>query len=229
MNLDSTFLPVGHAAAPVGDVRWLQIGGYQHASWVAGPGKRSVVWVAGCHRRCPGCIKPEWLDFTAGQRVSVGYLADVLNAVEGSAGVSFSGGEPFEQAAAVAFLAKMVRQTGRTVLVYTGYRHELLAESRVEAIQELLRQTDILIDGEYRAELRDAGGWRGSSNQRIIPLTAAGAKALEADRCKPRGDVQLVVTDQTVRITGCPDHSFLDRMIAELGSRGVTLRGVANR
>ena len=55
------------------------------------------------------------------------------------------------------------------VIVYTGYCFEELKE--VPGADALLAQTDLLIDGPYIQELDDGRSLRGSSNQRIIPLT----------------------------------------------------------
>ena len=42
-----------------------------------GPGRRVVLWVAGCSRRCPGCISPELLTSDAGQEVAVERVLDL--------------------------------------------------------------------------------------------------------------------------------------------------------
>ena len=68
MILDETFMPFGTRPSPASDAATLQVGAIQTRSHVAGPGVRSVVWVAGCHRRCPGCLKPDLFDFRAGER-----------------------------------------------------------------------------------------------------------------------------------------------------------------
>ena len=120
-------------------------------------------------------------------------LVAILLAVSGTDGVTFSGGEPFEQAAALAVLAQRLRAAGRTILVYTGYRHEVLRDGGVTAHRDLLAATDILIDGEYRAEVGGAGAWRGSANQRVLPLSPEGRRALESDTATgvARSDVQV--------------------------------------
>jgi anaerobic ribonucleoside-triphosphate reductase activating protein len=225
MRLDETFLPIGFVPAPQPNADTVRIGGLQPRSMVAGPGVRSVVWVAGCHRRCPGCIKPEWFDFAAGRSIATETLGAVLLGVAGSDGVTFSGGEPFEQAAALAVLARRLREAGRTILVYTGYRHEVLCDGGVPAHLALLAATDILIDGEYRADVGGAGAWRGSANQRVLPLSPEGRRALEADMATgvPRGDVQVEVKDGGVRVTGCPDPGFMRRFERELAARGVIM------
>ena len=56
-----------------------------------------------------------------------------------------------------------------TVIIYTGFVREELY--KLPEASNLLALTDILIDGEYVEELNDNKGIRGSSNQRVIPLT----------------------------------------------------------
>ena len=85
-------------------------------------------------------------------------------------GVTFSGGEPFCQAQALASLGQEIKRLGLNIVTYTGYTFEKLFESRDQNNwDELLKVTDILIDGPFILEQKD---WeikfRGSSNQRYI-------------------------------------------------------------
>lgn len=135
-----------------------------------GPGQRYCFWTAGCNRRCPGCTTPESHD-GSGYEISPAALALEI-ALSAPDGVTISGGEPFLQAEAVAETIRSLRQVQGCdigVIVYTGYRIEELAD--VPGAAALLAQTDLLIDGPYVRELDDGGSLRGSSNQRVIPLT----------------------------------------------------------
>lgn len=134
-----------------------------------GPGVRYALWVQGCPRRCPGCVAPEAQALDGGTALETGALAwEIL--LSGSEGLTISGGEPFLQAEALAELIRTVRRKRDLgVIVYTGYRYEeLLADPAARA---LLEETDLLIDGPYVKELDDGKSLRGSSNQRVIPLT----------------------------------------------------------
>lgn len=87
-------------------------------------------------------------------------------------GITISGGEPFLQAEALGELLCLLK-TGMNcdvgVIVYTGYT---LEELRIlPSAQALLEHVDLLIDGPYVQTLDDGGSLRGSSNQRVIPLT----------------------------------------------------------
>src|SRR5688572_7949583 len=125
MKLDDTFHLVG-ASTPEQRLDVIRLGAFQPRSFVAGPGERAVVWVAGCNRRCPHCMKPELFSFDAGKLVGVEDLAARVLAVPGLTGVSFSGGEPFEQSAALGNLSRRLKAQGLTILVYSGYRLEAL-------------------------------------------------------------------------------------------------------
>ena len=88
-------------------------------------------------------------------------------------GVTFSGGEPMCKAKALAFLAKKSHEMGLNVIVYTGYIFEYLLEHADDenGFMELLKETDILIDGPFVLKKRDLElKFRGSSNQRIIDV-----------------------------------------------------------
>ena len=181
-DLDETFLPVGlaksrsaHSATSASEANCerantIRLAGFEPRSFVAGPGMRSMVWVAGCHRRCRGCSQPEFFAFDVGQDVPVEILWQRIAAIPDLAGISFSGGEPFEQVHPLAALAQLAHAHGKTVVSYTGYRLEALEADR-ERFGPLLDEVDLLIDGEFRADLTGHYRWRGSGNQRLICLT----------------------------------------------------------
>lgn len=83
-------------------------------------------------------------------------------------GVTFSGGEPFCQAAAFAKLGRMLKAKGYEVASYSGFTFEqLLAGTREQ--RDLLETLDVLIDGPFLQEERSLElNFRGSRNQRII-------------------------------------------------------------
>ena len=84
----------------------LRIAGLTKESVVDGPGIRFVVFVQGCPHHCPGCHNPETWDFTAGKELTVDELFAQIKDTRLLQGVTFSGGEPFAQAAALACLGK---------------------------------------------------------------------------------------------------------------------------
>jgi len=138
-------------------------------SSVNGPGERYVIWVQGCPLACPGCWNPDTWSFRRENLQDVqDVIADIL-ATPHIEGVTFSGGEPFVQARALAQVAKAVRQAGLSVFVFSGYR---LDELKLTHHHDLLAVTDVLVDGRYEERLRKEGLiWRGSANQRVHFLT----------------------------------------------------------
>ena len=136
---------------------------------VLGPYTRYCLWVSGCNRNCKGCISPESHDMYSGRKYSTHSLAwQVITAdVEG---ITISGGEPFLQAEALCeLIATVKKHRDIGVIIYTGYLYEQLSELPFGA--ELSELSDLIIDGPYVQELDDGRSLRGSSNQRVIPIT----------------------------------------------------------
>ncbi|MBR6127343.1 radical SAM protein, partial [bacterium] len=85
-------------------------------------------------------------------------------------GVTFLGGEPFEQAEALGEIAEAVKKEGLGVLCFTGGLLEDLRKE--EKNKKLLDNTDLLIDGAFEIDKVDySRPWCGSSNQRYHFLT----------------------------------------------------------
>lgn len=137
-----------------------------------GPGRRYCLWVQGCLRDCPGCVSQRARPLDGGYLMSPGALALEI-ALSAPDGITVSGGEPFLQARALGEMLgrlKALYDAEFGVIVYTGYLYEALRD--VPDAEALLRHTDLLIDGPYMREKDDGRSLRGSSNQRVIPLSA---------------------------------------------------------
>ena len=129
---------------------YLNIMGYVDESEVNGPGVRAVVWVQGCKRECGGCFNTQSWPFEINQLIKVDELAEQILSNPHNQGVTFSGGEPFWQAPALAELAKKLKAAGFTVMSFSGFTlNELQGENAPPLAQDLLDQLDILIDGPY--------------------------------------------------------------------------------
>jgi anaerobic ribonucleoside-triphosphate reductase activating protein len=88
-------------------------------------------------------------------------------------GVTFSGGDPFQQAEAFAALAIQLKQHNINIWSYTGYTFEELLQmsKKDKSIKQILLNIDVLIDGKYKKEQADGQlKYRGSANQRIIDV-----------------------------------------------------------
>lgn len=147
---------------------------YLPLTTVEGPGKRFCLWVQGCSIRCEGCGVPWTWSKKNGRTISVEELfleiekSSKKNNIEG---VTFLGGEPFDQAEALGKLAHMVKELGLTVMTFSGYLYEDLKKR--EECQALLKATDLLIDGPFiKGKLDLSRPWVGSSNQRYHFLTS---------------------------------------------------------
>ena len=148
----------------------LDLSGIVSDSIVDGPGIRTTIFCQGCPHHCPGCHNPETWDFGCGTQVPVEDLWDVVRSNPLCRGVTFSGGEPFAQAAGFAKLAKLLKEKGYEVASYSGYTFEELLEGSDDQ-KELLRSIDILIDGPFlMAEKSLEIAFRGSRNQRILDV-----------------------------------------------------------
>ncbi|MFH1030064.1 MAG: anaerobic ribonucleoside-triphosphate reductase activating protein [bacterium] len=179
-----------------------------------GPGERAVVWVQGCSRNCPGCFNPKTHSFAEKEIISVEELENRITAIQKIDGVTFSGGEPFEQASALAELAKRLREKGMTVVCYTGYTFEELRKENRDDWNRLLEQVDLLIDGPFVQSKRNNEPNRGSSNQkiyflsgRIQPEEISGARRIET----------FLDSSGQITTTGFPEISDMDAMSEFLG------------
>ena len=159
----------------------LDLSGIVSDSIVDGPGIRTTIFSQGCPHHCPGCHNPETWDFGCGTVVEEERLVQIVQSNPLCRGVTFSGGEPFAQAAGFAKLAKLLKAQGYEVASYTGYTFEELLEGSGDQ-RQLLEAIDILIDGPFLlAEKSLEIPFRGSKNQRIldVPASIAAGKALE--------------------------------------------------
>ena len=151
----------------------MRIAGTVQDSIVDGPGFRFTLFTQGCPHHCEGCHNPQTHDYNGGKESSVEEIAKELLSNPLTDGITFSGGEPFEQAADCAKLAEIARKNGLNVWAYTGYTFDRLLEKAKEnaAILDLLNLTDVLVDGPFiMAQKSYNVPWRGSKNQRLIKV-----------------------------------------------------------
>ena len=156
----------------------LNLSGIVSDSIVDGPGIRTTIFCQGCPHHCPGCHNPATWDFGCGTDVPVEALVDVVRSNPLCRGVTFSGGEPFAQAAGFAKLARLLKEKGYEVASYSGYTFEELLNGSADQ-KELLSVIDILIDGPFiMAEKSLEVPFRGSRNQRILDVKKSLAEGM---------------------------------------------------
>ena len=151
----------------------LRLAGVIRESIVDGPGIILVIFTQGCPHHCEGCHNPQTHDFNGGY---ISNPENILKAIDQNPllkGVTFSGGEPFMQAEALAELAVEIHKRKLDILTYSGFTFEEIVSSfdKHPDRKKLLEQTDYLIDGKFIMELKSLNlQFRGSSNQRIIDV-----------------------------------------------------------
>ena len=148
----------------------LDLSGIVSDSIVDGPGIRTTIFSQGCPHHCPGCHNPETWAFGCGTQLSVEDIVAIVKSNPLCRGVTFSGGEPFAQAAGFAKLAELLKEKGYEVASYSGYTFEELLEGS-EDQRKLLETIDILIDGPFLLAQKSLEiAFRGSRNQRILDV-----------------------------------------------------------
>ena len=151
----------------------LRLAGTENDSIVDGPGIRFTIFVQGCPHHCPGCHNPQIHDFSGGTLTDTGELLKKIEENPLLDGVTFSGGEPFCQAPALAELGGQLRQRGLNIITYTGFTYEkLLADANAEnGYRALLEVTDFLVDGRFEQDKKSYElHFKGSTNQRFIDV-----------------------------------------------------------
>lgn len=175
-----------------------------------GPGQRLALWVQGCSIRCAGCCNPQLFAAHGGRDVEVEALLRLIRRDRSKIeGVTFLGGEPFEQAAPLAQLGRAVRRWGLSVMTFTGYTLDALRTSGRPEIESLIAATDLLVDGPYdQTQPETARRWAGSRNQRFHFLSRFYSPGVESP---PRGDAERTVEvrirpDGSVEVNGWPER-----------------------
>ena len=168
-----------------------------------GPGRRFAMWVQGCTIRCPQCCNPQMFPVEGGAEHETESLATTIAAQPGLEGVSILGGEPFEQAAALADLCARVRESGLSVMIYTGYTLDELRARKDPATDAALAATDLLVDGRFVQELYETGRrWIGSKNQVLHFLSTRYSP--DDPRFREPNTVEVRIKNGEVIVTGWP-------------------------
>ena len=147
----------------------LRVAGVIEESIVDGPGIRFVLFLQGCRLRCPGCQNPQTWDFDGGTLVPSDEVLARIRENPLVHGVTFSGGEPFEQADALLPLAKELKAQGYHLMAFSGFTLEQLVQK--PECRALLEQLDLLVDGPFIEAQKSLDlRFRGSRNQRILNM-----------------------------------------------------------
>ena len=153
-----------------------------------GEGIGAALFVQGCHFHCPNCFNSETWDFNGGKEWTDEIADKFLDLADKPQikRISILGGEPLakENRDDVCALLQRIRERfGRSkqVWLYTGYTWDEILKEILDTKELLERQTaarlllcDVIVDGKYVEALKDYKlKWRGSSNQRVIDVSAS--------------------------------------------------------
>jgi anaerobic ribonucleoside-triphosphate reductase activating protein len=209
---------------PADELRWSR---FLPATSAEGPGARAAVWVQGCSVKCPGCFNPHLWSERGGRDDSPAVVAAEWVAAAraaGAEGITLLGGEPFDQAAALAVVARAFRDAGLTVMTFTGYTYGQLQTWGAERddIRSLVEATDLLADGPYLLDRPDAvRPWIGSTNQGLRALTPAYREliaSIEERGGQDRLEIRIA-RDGTIAVNGWADDDALEILLGDLGVR----------
>jgi len=185
----------------------LNIAAIKEISYVNGPGKRYVIWLQGCEKRCKGCINNSfqeikdatWMDVTA-------VLSHISSLATNNRldGVTISGGEPLLQPESLFDLIIGTHEIGLDVLIFTGLKWEEINEKQ-KAVWEA---SDFIISGEYEHEKSiHELNLVSSSNQSVWVKDKT--KRYLLDEISTSFEV-TIHEDGSLIITGFPPKEFLE-------------------
>lgn len=151
-----------------------------------GEGVGVSLFVQGCDRHCFNCFNSETWDFNGGKEWTEEAKNKFMELIDRPyiKRVSFLGGECLAEQNLDEVL-KLIKEISisypeKTIWLYTGYElSEIIKQAQYEKVSEvpniwskrweIIKQCDVLVDGEYIDEQKDLTlKWRGSKNQHVI-------------------------------------------------------------
>lgn len=188
-------------------------------SVVNGPGERAVVWFQGCDLRCRGCFNPASHPFIPDRDKPVEEVAEWILSCQKIEGVTFSGGEPFQQADDLRRLCEYIK-LGRpdfSIGVFSGYTLEELVCGRwhwkasradgwitgdPDLFEEIRRFLDFGVFGRFRQTMACSDkALCGSRNQEVVFFTN---RYSTADLMPQGFEVTISADGRGAVITGFP-------------------------
>ncbi|MCY7289461.1 MAG: anaerobic ribonucleoside-triphosphate reductase activating protein [Cryobacterium sp.] len=159
------------------------VGDYKPFGFVDGEGVRCSLYLSGCLFACEGCFNEATWSFRYGrpytEELEDQILADLRQ--EYVQGLTLLGGEPFlNTEVCLALINRVHLELGasKDIWSWTGYTFEELLLDSPDKLA-MLREIDVLVDGKFELAKRDLKlQFRGSSNQRIIDVSASLASGL---------------------------------------------------
>ena len=158
-NIENEIIGDGSGVIYIMDIKYDTI--------VDGEGFRNSVYCAKCNLFCKECHNQQSWDIHNGRPITINELADLL--LENGNDITFSGGECTLQCKAFIKLAKILKDHGRNIWMYSGRTYENLIKD--DDCLLLLKYIDVLVDGEFDINKKQLGLiFKGSTNQRILDV-----------------------------------------------------------
>ena len=160
--------------------------GFVPISQANGPGRRAVLWFQGCKLACPGCWNPQTHRFEGQSTDGSDIIERVLTLRRRGeiGGVTFSGGEPMQQASSLLDLTKRMGELDRAPLsfgMFTGYSLAELDAGRFHTFEpcpdrsgvwrQIRARLDFAVTGRYNQRMPNGPPLRSSRNQRLHLFT----------------------------------------------------------
>ena len=156
---------------------------------VLGPGQRLGIWLAGCNKRCLGCMSPELQTTKGSKNIPVKEMEKMFRAIGGQIdGVTISGGEPFLQAKELYKLVDYIkRNITDDIIVFSGYKIEELKQMQSTYVDKPLALIPALMDANMSMnKMTELGYEVRATKEYIFFITAMTTRSCQSERenCK---------------------------------------------
>lgn len=146
----------------------IEIAGFIPCSAADGPGVRSVLFLQGCRRNCPGCHNQALWQHGGGSLRPVSQVVEELLLSCRNRRLTISGGEPLEQPEALECLTSRLAENSFELCLYTSFDAE-------DVPPGVLGQLRYLKTGPFAQEHTDPPKpFVGSNNQRFYRVRKEG-------------------------------------------------------
>ncbi len=186
---------------------------------VLGPGRRFVLWVQGCKKRCKNCINPAGQALEGGQLISVEEIFDIICEQKEIQGITISGGEPFLQFPAIFKLVMLIKEyTNLDIMLFSGYTYEeIKSQYSKETLDLFFHKIDIFVDGEYIDALNNNQMFRGSENQNIYFFTEKYRAFKDQIICAKNRNIEFEVENNSdIFLVGIPPKNFYEELMESI-------------
>jgi anaerobic ribonucleoside-triphosphate reductase activating protein len=223
--------PMKYSSNYVERLRTMLIHGKIDSSSVNGPGNRAVLWFQGCSLSCKGCWNPETHAFHEKTRTSIGEIQDWIKNLKDVEGITFSGGEPMQQAPYLYVLMAWIKDNrpDLSIGMYTGYTKKELENGTFKWMsaapenketdgwhrgstqlwEEIKKHLDFAVVGRYIQSMAcHDEPLRGSRNQEVLFIS----DLYKSDDLPPQIAEVTIGEDALIQITGYPTVEFLEEI-----------------